>query len=86
MARAKDRPEQIIRMLRELEVENSRLKRVVADLTLDKQILADALAGKFLSRADRRRTFLAVAVRGTKTEYRSGGCVRWWDVVLDNWS
>ena len=32
--------------LRELEDENRRLKRVVADLTLDKQILQDALSGK----------------------------------------
>ena len=33
--------------LRELEVENTRLKRVVADLTLDKQILKDAAEGNF---------------------------------------
>lgn len=32
--------------LREVEDENRRLKRVVADLTLDKQILQDALSGK----------------------------------------
>lgn len=32
--------------LKQLEEENSRLKRVVADLTLDKQILQDVLAKK----------------------------------------
>ena len=32
--------------LKELEVENGRLKRLVADLTLDKQILEVALQGK----------------------------------------
>lgn len=33
--------------LKELEAENARLKRVVADLTLDKQILKDAASGNF---------------------------------------
>lgn len=33
--------------LKELEAENARLKRVVADLTLDKQILKDAAEGNF---------------------------------------
>lgn len=33
--------------LKELESENTRLKRVVADLTLDKQILKDAASGNF---------------------------------------
>ena len=32
--------------LKQLEEENARLKRVVADLTLDKQILQDVLAKK----------------------------------------
>ena len=35
------------RRLKELEAENARLKRVVADLTLDKQILKDAAEGNF---------------------------------------
>ena len=34
-----------VRRLKELEVENSRLRRAVSDLTLDKQILAEALRG-----------------------------------------
>ena len=33
--------------LKELEVENTRLKRAVADLTVDKQILKDVVAGKY---------------------------------------
>ena len=32
--------------LKQLDQENSRLKRLVADLTLDKQILEEALKGK----------------------------------------
>lgn len=35
-----------IKRLRALEEENRRLKRAVADLTLDKQILKEALEGK----------------------------------------
>jgi putative transposase len=33
--------------LKQLETENGRLKRVVADLTLDKQMLQDALSRKW---------------------------------------
>jgi transposase-like protein len=32
--------------LKELELENNRLRKVVSDLTLDKQILSEALRGK----------------------------------------
>jgi putative transposase len=35
-----------LRRLRQLEDENARLKRVVADLTLDKEMLAEALRKK----------------------------------------
>ena len=35
-----------VRRVRQLEEENSRLKRVVADLTLDKHMLAEALRKK----------------------------------------
>ena len=35
------------RRLKELETENARLKRVVADLTLDNVILKEVSAGKF---------------------------------------
>ena len=33
--------------LKELETENTRLKKLVADLTLDKQILEEAVKGKW---------------------------------------
>ena len=33
--------------LKELEKENSRLRRAVSDLTLDKQILKEALSGNY---------------------------------------
>lgn len=35
------------RRLKELEIENRRLKKLVADLSLDKQILKDALGRKW---------------------------------------
>ena len=35
-----------MRRLRELEEENSRLKRIVADLSLDKEILQDVIKRK----------------------------------------
>jgi len=36
-----------VRCLKELETENGRLKKLVADLSLDKQILKDALGRKW---------------------------------------
>ena len=36
-----------VRRMKELELENQRLRKAVADLTLDKQILADAARGNF---------------------------------------
>ena len=36
-----------VRRLKELETENARLRRAVADLTLDKQILKEAAEGNF---------------------------------------
>ena len=36
-----------VRRLRELEAENTRLRRAVSDLTLDKMILAEAARGNF---------------------------------------
>ncbi len=35
-----------VKRLKELEAENTRLRRAVSDLTLDKQILQEALRGK----------------------------------------
>jgi putative transposase len=36
-----------IRRLKELEAENARLRRAVADLTLDKLILKEAVSGNY---------------------------------------
>jgi putative transposase len=36
-----------VKRLKDLEAENARLRRAVADLTLDKQILAEAARGNF---------------------------------------
>ena len=36
-----------VKRLKELESENARLRKAVADLTLDKQILAEAARGNF---------------------------------------
>ncbi len=43
-----------VKRLKELETENSRLRRAVSDLTLDKLILAEAAKGSFLSPSRRR--------------------------------
>jgi putative transposase len=44
-----------LRGLRVLREENKKLKQVVADLTLDKQILREALGNKFCGRPARAR-------------------------------
>ena len=36
-----------VRRMKELELENQRLRKAIADLTLDKQILAEAARGNF---------------------------------------
>ena len=36
-----------VKQLKELEIENSRLRRAVSDLTLDKLIMAEAAKGNF---------------------------------------
>jgi hypothetical protein len=38
-----------VKRLKELETENTRLRRAVSDLTLDKLILAEAAKGNFFS-------------------------------------
>jgi putative transposase len=49
-----------VKRLKELERENSRLKRAVADLTLDKLILEEAAEGNFQAqRAGGRRSVIA---------------------------
>ncbi len=47
MKRSKFTEEQITYALRQLREENARLKRLVADLTLDKQILTDVVKKSF---------------------------------------
>ncbi|MFC5509197.1 IS3 family transposase [Bosea massiliensis] len=44
----------LVKRMKELEAENARLRRAVADLTLDKLILKEAAFGKLLSPARRR--------------------------------
>ncbi|QOL80033.1 IS3 family transposase [Pseudooceanicola spongiae] len=44
-----------LKRLKELEAENTRLRRAVSDLTLDKMILAEAAPGKLLSPSRRRQ-------------------------------
>ncbi|WP_297775803.1 IS3 family transposase [uncultured Roseovarius sp.] len=44
-----------LKRLKELETENTRLRRAVSDLTLDKMILTEAAPGKLLSPSRRRR-------------------------------
>jgi putative transposase len=41
------RPEDRIKRLKEVELENSRLRKAVSDLTLDKLLLQDAARGNF---------------------------------------
>ncbi len=41
-----------VKRLKELELENSRLRKVVSDLTLDKLILTEAARGNFFSIRD----------------------------------
>ena len=50
-----------VKRLKELEAENARLRKAVADLILDKQILAEAARGNFFSiRGAWRNSSLAV--------------------------
>ncbi|MHC4269781.1 MAG: IS3 family transposase [Planctomycetota bacterium] len=48
------------RRFKELEAENGRLKKLVADLSLDKEILKEAASKKLLSPAKRRRVVIHV--------------------------
>ncbi|NIQ06519.1 MAG: IS3 family transposase [Candidatus Korarchaeota archaeon] len=57
--------------LKELERENSRLKRAVADLTLDNLILKEASKGKLLSTERRRRCVVHVQQKLAVSERRA---------------
>ena len=59
------------RRLKELERENGRLKRAVADLTLDKLILEEAAEGKLLSPERRRRCVVRVRQQLGASERRA---------------
>ncbi|WP_438269977.1 IS3 family transposase [Paludisphaera mucosa] len=52
-----------LRRLRLLEEENQKLKQLVADLSLDKRMLQDVLAKKFLSPPQRRKAVADLTVR-----------------------
>jgi putative transposase len=54
-----------VKRLKDLELENSRLRKVVSDLTLDKLILQEAARGKLLSPARRRACIEQVRARIT---------------------
>ena len=66
-----------VKRLKELELENGRLRRVVSDLTLDKLILQEAAPGKFLGPA--RRPRLASSTSGgafrTSSERRASAAL-----------
>ena len=59
------------RRLKELERENGRLKRAVADLTLDKLIVEEAAPGKLLSPERRRRCVVRVRQQLGASERRA---------------
>src|ERR1041385_6765799 len=63
-----------LRRLRQLEEENARLKRIVADLTLDKEMLQDVLKKSFKEPAAKTvgRTS-AGGLSGVRTESLRGG-------------
>lgn len=61
-----------MRRLKQLEDENTRLKRIVADLTLDRQMLEDVVRRKLLSRNGRVNWFVECAQIGRS---RSAGRV-----------
>ena len=66
-----------IRRLRQLEEENSRLKQLVADLTLDKVILQEVLAKKKLCRVPTMSNCGTEVVRSSHSVHQGG-----WHVLL----
>src|SRR3954469_25145589 len=66
------------RRLKQLEGENARLKRLLADAELDKAILKEAASGKYLARrSDARRSSTSGAC-SARTACRSAGRARSW--------
>lgn len=64
--------------LKGLEQENARLKRLVADLSLDNSILKEVAAGNFSARPDAEKPS-AMRRRGSRS--RNAGRVAWWGNV-----
>ena len=62
-----------MKRLRELEDENNRLKRIVADLTLDREMLQDVIKRKLSGRLTSARLLIVFVQTGA---CRSGGLVR----------
>ena len=60
-----------LKRLKELELENMRLRRAVSDLTLDKLILKEAARGKLLSPTRRRACVATVQSRFGVSERRA---------------
>ena len=60
-----------VKRLKDLELENSRLRKAVSDLTLDKLILQEAAPGKLLSPARRRACIEQVRVQLHVSERRA---------------
>jgi hypothetical protein len=65
-----------VKRLKDLEAENTRLRRAISDLTLDKPILQEAARGKLLSPARRRACIehIREVLSGSK---RRGLCCAW---------
>ena len=64
-----------LKRLKELETENTRLRRALSDLTLEKMILAEAAGGNFLAL---RAAGNALIMSGKPSVYRSAGFAAHW--------
>ena len=60
-----------VRRMKDLETENARLRKAIADLTLDKLILQEAVPGKLLSPARRRACVEHIMLTMTVSERRA---------------
>src|SRR3712207_5857628 len=68
-----------VKRLKDLEAENPRLRKAVADLTLDKQILAEAARGNFFSIIEAGSIVLTMRRSGT------AGAGRWRGSASASW-
>jgi len=67
-----------VKRLKELETENTRLRKAISDLTLDKLILQEAARGKLLSPARRRACIEQVREVLHVSERRTGATRKLW--------